>query len=54
MTFMDALNKRVRVLDSTAISLAMDNHLPVIVLDLWEEDAVVRAVLGEKVGTVIS
>jgi uridylate kinase len=54
MTFMDALNKRVRVLDSTAISLAMDNHLPVIVLDLWEEDAVVRAVLGEKVGTMIS
>jgi uridylate kinase len=54
MSFMDALNKRVKVLDSTAISLAMDNHLPIIVLDLWEENAVVRAVLGEKVGTMIS
>jgi uridylate kinase len=53
LTFMDALNRRVRVLDSTAISLCMDNHLPIIVLDLWEEGALVRAVFGEKVGTMI-
>lgn len=53
LTFMDALNRRVRVLDSTAISLCMDNHLPIIVLDLWEEGALERAVLGEKVGTMI-
>lgn len=53
LTFMEALNQRVRVLDSTAISLCMDNHLPIVVLDLWEEGALERAVLGEKVGTTI-
>lgn len=54
LSFMDALNNRLRVLDSTALSLCMDNHLPIIVLDLWEDGALERAVLGEKVGTTIS
>lgn len=54
LSFLDALNNRVRVLDSTALSLCMDNHLPIIVLDLWEDGALERAVLGEKVGTTIS
>ncbi len=54
LTFMDALNMRVKVLDSTAISLCMDNHLPIIVLNLWDPGALERAVLGEKIGTVIS
>ncbi len=54
MTFMEAINKRVRVLDSTAISLCMDNHLPIIVLNLWEEGALERAILGEQIGTLIS
>jgi uridylate kinase len=53
LTFMEAMNKRLRVMDSTAISLCMDNHLPIIVLDLWEEGSLERAVLGEKVGTTI-
>ncbi len=54
LTFMEALNMRVRVLDSTAITLCMDNQLPIIVLNLWQEGALERAVLGEKVGTIIS
>ncbi len=54
LTFLEALNMRVRVLDSTAISLCMDNHLPIIVLDLWEESAMLRAIMGEKIGTIIS
>jgi uridylate kinase len=54
LSFMDALNKRVRVLDSTAISLCMDNALPIIVLNLWEEGALERAIMGEPIGTVIS
>jgi uridylate kinase len=54
LSFMDALNMRVRVLDSTAISLCMDNHLPILVFNLWEEGALVRAALGEPVGTIIS
>ena len=54
LTFMEALNMRVKVLDSTAITLCMDNQLPIIVLNLWQEGALERAVLGEKVGTIIS
>ncbi|HEC21627.1 MAG TPA: UMP kinase [Chloroflexi bacterium] len=54
LTFLEALNMRVRVLDSTAISLCMDNDLPILVLNLWEEGALERAILGEKVGTIIS
>jgi len=53
LPYIEALNRRLKVLDSTAISLCMDNNLPILVLNLWEGDALVRAVLGEKVGTVI-
>jgi uridylate kinase len=54
LDFLQAINMRVRVLDSTAITLCMDNSLPIIVLDLWSNDALERAVLGEPVGTTIS
>lgn len=53
LNYIDALNLGVRVLDSTALSLCMDNQLPIIVLNLWENDSVQRAVLGESVGTII-
>ena len=51
--YIDALNRRLKVLDSTAISLCMDNSLPILVLNLWEGDSLARAVMGEKVGTII-
>jgi uridylate kinase len=54
LTYIDALNMRIRVLDSTAISLCMDNHLPILVLDLWQQDALQKAILGQPVGTMIS
>jgi uridylate kinase len=54
MTYIQALNLRVRVLDSTAISLCMDNHLPILVLDLWQPDSLQKAILGQAVGTSIS
>jgi uridylate kinase len=54
LTYIDALNKRLQVMDSTAISLCMDNELPIVVLDMWQEDHLRRAVLGEAVGTLIS
>lgn len=44
----------VNVMDNTAVSLCMDNNLPIIVLDLSQPHAVVRAVLGETIGTIIS
>jgi uridylate kinase len=54
VTYIDALNMRVGVLDSTAISLCMDNHLPILVLNLWQQDALRKAIVGEPVGTMIS
>ena len=54
LTYIDALNMGIRVLDSTAISLCMDNHLPIVVLDLWQADALQKAILGQPVGTIIS
>jgi uridylate kinase len=54
LTYIDALNMGIRVLDSTAITLCMDNHLPIVVLDLWQPEALQKAIRGEPVGTVIS
>jgi uridylate kinase len=53
LTYIDALNRRIQVMDSTAISLCMDNKLPIIVLNLWQEDSLIEAVLGKRVGTLI-
>ena len=53
LTYIDALNRRLKVIDSTAISLCMDNNLPILVLSLWNADDLVRAMLGEPVGTII-
>jgi len=53
LSYLDALNLGVKVLDATAISLCKENHLPIIVLNLWEDGSIERAVLGEPVGTLI-
>lgn len=53
LTYIDTLNRRLGVMDSTAISLCMDNNMPILVLDLWKEEMLERAVRGEKVGTII-
>ncbi len=53
LTYIEALNMQVGVMDSTAISLCMDNELPIVVLDLWQAESVERFVLGESVGTLI-
>ena len=54
LTYIEALNLRLQVMDSTAISLCMDNQLPLIVLDMWQEDSLIKAVMREPIGTVIS
>jgi uridylate kinase len=54
LAYIDALNMGLGVLDSTAISLCMDNHLPILVLDLWQPDSLQKAILGQPVGTMIS
>ena len=53
LSYIEALNMRLRFMDSTAISLCMENDLPIVVLSLWQEQSVKRLVLGEAVGTMI-
>jgi uridylate kinase len=53
ITFIDALKQRLNVMDSTAFSLCLDNNVPILVFDLNDEHAIQRAVLGEKVGTLV-
>jgi uridylate kinase len=53
LTYAQVLNDRLAVLDSTAISLCMDNGLPIVVFDMKEPDNIRRAALGEPVGTLI-
>lgn len=53
LTYADVLSKRLKVMDSTAISLSMDNEIPILVFDIAEKDSIKRAVLGQRVGTII-
>ena len=54
LTYIDAINRRLKVMDSTALSLCMDNDMPIVVLDLWGENSLLKAVKGELVGTLVS
>lgn len=54
LDYINALNSRLKVMDSTAISLCMDNEMPIVVLDLWEKDSINRLLKGENIGTLIS
>ena len=53
LTYIDTLNRRLEVMDSTAISLCMENKLPILVLNLWDEEALPQALAGKKVGTLV-
>jgi uridylate kinase len=53
LTYTDVLAQRLAVLDSTAVSLCMDNELPILVFDINVEGNIARAGLGEPVGTLI-
>ena len=54
ITHYDALSKKLNVLDSTALSLCMDNNLPIIVFNLLKKGNICRVVNGENVGTVVA
>lgn len=54
LSYIDVLNKRLKVMDSTAISLCMDNNIPIIVLNLVKGHDIKKAVLGEPVGTLVT
>lgn len=53
ITYLDILNKDLKVMDSTATSLCRDNHIPLIVFGIDEPDNMVKAIQGEKVGTFV-
>lgn len=53
LPFLSVLNKSLKVMDATAITLCMDNNLPLIVFNLTEPGNLKRVVLGEKIGTVV-
>jgi uridylate kinase len=54
LTYSEALVERIGVMDSTAFSLCMDNNMPIIVLNLWQEGSLEKVVLGQPVGTLVS
>lgn len=53
LSYIDAINMRLEVMDSTAVSLCMDNKLPILVLNMWDPDALEKGLMGEKVGTLV-
>jgi uridylate kinase len=54
MTYIDFLNRRLTVMDSTAVTLCMENNLPILVLNFWDKAALTGALRGESVGTLVS
>jgi len=54
LSYIDVLNRRLEVMDSTAISHCMENHIPILVLNLWDPEALHRALGGEKIGTLVT
>ena len=54
MTYIDFLNRRLTIMDSTAVTLCMENNLPILVLNFWDKNALTSALRGEAVGTLVS
>ena len=53
LTYIDVLQRNLKVMDATAISLCMDNDLPIVVFNLTKKGNIRRVVMGEKIGTVV-
>ena len=54
LKYMDALEKRLNVMDSTAFSLCMDNKMPIVVFNLFKRGNIKRVILGEPIGTLVN
>lgn len=54
LTYLETLNKRLEVMDPTALSLCLENKLPIIVFDLQSERSIERVITGEPIGTLIT
>mgnify|MGYP003622941002 FL=1 len=53
LSYMEVLNRGLHVMDSTAITMCMDNNMPIIVFDLFQEGNIEKVVLGEEIGTLV-
>ena len=53
ITYLDILNKDLKVMDSTATSLCRDNNIPLLVFGINEPENILKAVMGEKIGTLV-
>ena len=53
LTYIDTINQRLGVMDSTAITMCMEHNLPIHVLNLWDIGALKKALYGEKTGTIV-
>jgi uridylate kinase len=54
LSYIDVLNKNLKVMDSTAISLCMDNNIDIIVFNMFESGNIQRVVEGQKIGTIVT
>lgn len=54
LSYMDVLNKEIKVMDSTAITLCMDNNMDIVVFNMFESGNIAKVVRGEKVGTLVT
>lgn len=54
LTYIDVINRRLQIMDSTAITHCMENKMPILVLNLWDPTALIRALEGEAVGTLVT
>jgi uridylate kinase len=53
ISYIDVIRRRLKVIDSTAVSLCMDNNLPILVFNLSKTDNIKRVIMGEKIGTLV-
>ncbi|MBU4484112.1 UMP kinase, partial [bacterium] len=53
LTYIDVLNKNLKVMDATAISMCMENNLPIVVFNMFQKGNVRKVMKGQKVGTYI-
>ena len=54
ISYLDVLNKDLKVMDSTATAMCRDNNIPLLVFGIADPENIVKAVKGEKIGTIVS
>ena len=53
LSYLEILKKRLKVMDSTSVSLCMDNKLPMVIFNVRDKSSIKRVLMGEKIGTLV-